>query len=78
MGKVLDFRMTRRTIYREAVKEMERLYRLSDGGTDPIINEDSREMFERGEIDEMQWCDWRSYCTRVLNRLAGENPEDQE
>jgi hypothetical protein len=77
MGKIINFRLTQKAIYRAAVKEMEKMYQLSSGGTDPIINEASREMFEEGQIDEVQWIDWRRYCLRVLNRIGGENLEKQ-
>jgi hypothetical protein len=77
MGKIINFRLTQKAIYRAAVKEMEKMYQLSSGGTDPIINEASRDMFEEGQIDEVQWIDWRRYCLRVLNRIGGENLEKQ-
>ena len=49
---------------------MKRMYRLSGGGADPIIDDASREMFERGEIDEARWRDWTSYCVAVLNNIG--------
>jgi hypothetical protein len=27
-------------------------------------------MFERGEIDEVRWMDWTSYCVTVLNNIG--------
>ncbi len=62
MGKVIDLHLTKKAIYRAAVKEMNKMYRLSGGGADPIIDDASREMFERGEIDEVRWKDWTTYC----------------
>lgn len=62
MGKVIDLHLTKKAIYRAAEKEMKELYRLSGGGIDPIIDDASREMFERGEIDEVRWKDWTTYC----------------
>jgi|UniRef100_A0A7C3WGJ5 hypothetical protein len=70
MGKVLELRLTKKAIYRAAVKEMKKLYQLTGGGADPIIDEASREMFEKGEIDEVRWHDWNTYCALVLNRLT--------
>jgi hypothetical protein len=70
MGEIIDFHLTKKSIYRAAVKEMEQMYRLSCGGLDPIVEDDSREMFERGEIDEVQWVSWERYCTNVLNSLG--------
>jgi len=49
---------------------MRRMYQLSAGGSDPIVDEVSREMFERGEIDEVRWEDWTAYCIRILNRIG--------
>lgn len=70
MGKVLELRLTKKAIYRAAEKEMKKLYQLSGGGADPIIDEASREMFEKGEIDEVRWHDWKTYCALVLNNLS--------
>jgi hypothetical protein len=71
MGKIVDFRPTKKSIYRAAVREMEQMYRLSSGGADPIVDDTSREMFERGEIDEVKWISWERYCIKVLN-MTGE------
>ena len=68
-GKVIELRLTKKAIYRAAVKEMNRMYQLSGGGSDPIIDDASREMFERGEIDEVRWSDWTTYCGMVLNKM---------
>ena len=70
MGKIINFRLTKKAVYRAAVKEMEKMYQLSKGGSDPIIDEESREMFENGLIDEVKWLNWRKYCTNVLNKLG--------
>jgi hypothetical protein len=70
MGTVTDFRLTKKAIYRAAVKEMNKMYRLSAGGSDPIIDDASRWAFERGEIDEVRWGDWATYCAMVLNRMT--------
>ena len=68
MGTVIDLRLTKKAIYRAAAKEMQLMYRLSGGGNDPIIDDASRWAFERGEIDEVRWRDWTTYCAMVLNR----------
>lgn len=70
MGKVIELRLTKKAIYRAAEKEMNKMYRLSGGGADPIIDDASREMFERGEIDEVRWSDWSTYCEMVLNKMG--------
>lgn len=75
MGKIINFRLTQKAIYRAALKEMEKMYQLSSGGTDPIINEASRDMFEEGQIDEVEWIGWRQYCLRVLNKIGEEGLE---
>jgi len=60
-GTVIPLRQTKKSIYRAAAKEIQRIYRLSPGGTDPIIDDDSREAFERGEIEEVRWRDWATF-----------------
>ena len=70
MGKIIEFRLTKKAVYRAAVKEMQTMYRLSAGGTDPIIDDASRWAFERGEIDEVSWRDWGTYCLMVLNNIG--------
>lgn len=70
MGEIIDFRPTKKSIYRTAAREMEQMYRLTNGGADPVVDDSSREMFERGEIDEVKWISWESYCIRVLNIMG--------
>lgn len=70
MGEIVDFRPNKKSIYRAAVREVEQMYRLSSGGADPIVDDTSREMFERGEIDEVKWISWESYCVQVLNIIG--------
>ena len=72
MAEILKFRPTKRSIYRAAVREMEKLYQLSSGGVDPIIDESSRELFERGLLDEVKWLTWANYCRKMAARLAEE------
>jgi len=70
MGKVIELRLTKQAIYRDAIKEINKMYRLSAGGSDPIIDDASRWAFERGEIEEVIWKDWGSYCVTMLNRIG--------
>lgn len=70
MEKIIELRLTKKAVYRTAVKEMNRMYRLSAGGIDPIIDDASRWAFERGEIDEVRWKDWTTYCVTVLNKMG--------
>ncbi len=72
MGKLMEFRMTKRAIYRAAKKEVRHMYQLSAGGADPIpiIDDTSLVAFERGEIEEVRWMDWAGYCEMVLNRIS--------
>jgi len=70
MGKVLELRLTKKAILRAAERELKKLYHLSGGGADPIIDEASRQMFEKGEIDEVRWYDWHTYCDVVYNNLT--------
>jgi hypothetical protein len=70
MGKIIELRLTKKAIYRAAIKEINRIYQLSAGGIDPIIDDASREMFERGEIDEVRWRDWTTACALVLNKIG--------
>ena len=69
MGSVTEFRMTQKAIDRAAKKEVEQMYQLSGGGTDPVIDEASFEAFERGEIEEVRWVDFASYREIVLDRI---------
>ena len=70
MGTVIDLRLTKKAIYRAAAQEINKMYRLSAGGTDPIIDDASRWAFERGEIDEVRWRDWGTYCVTVLDKIG--------
>ena len=70
MGEIIDFRPTKRSIYRAAVREMEQMYLRSAGGVDPLVDDESRMMFELGEIEEVAWVTWDRYCARVLNMLG--------
>jgi hypothetical protein len=49
---------------------MKKMYQLSGGGSDPIIDDASREMFERGEIEEVRWNDWPTYCATVFDKIG--------
>lgn len=69
MGTVVKFRITRKAILREAKREMETMYRLTAGGQDPVASSESRELFEQGLVEEVEWLDWGTYCAGVLNRI---------
>ncbi len=73
MGDLISFRPTQKTILRAAVREMEKMYRMSAGGRDPIPGTESRELFEIGWVEEVGWLDWPTYCINLLNRLFEEN-----
>lgn len=76
MAKIIRMRPTKRSIFRAAVQEMEKMYRLSHGGDDPIIEESSRELFESGQIDEVKWISWHRYCQTVLDGV--EEPDTEQ
>jgi hypothetical protein len=69
MGDLVEFRLTKKAIYRAARREVERMYQVTGGGVDPIISSESRELFELGLVEEVNWLDWETYCTDVLNRI---------
>ncbi len=69
MGKLVKFAPTKKSILRQARREIERMYKASCGGQDPITRCESRELFELGLLDEVEWQDWATYCRRVLNRI---------
>ena len=76
MGDLVDFRLTKKSIYRAAQREMERMYQMTGGGVDPIASPESRELFELGLVEEVQWENWETYCTGVLNRIFASEPQD--
>ncbi len=69
MGELVAFRLTKKSIYRAAQREMERMYQITGGGVDPIASSESRELFEQGLVEEVAWVDWRTYCTGMVNRI---------
>jgi len=69
MGDVVPLRLTRKKVLRDAVREINRMYRLSHGGEDPIASEASRELFELGLVEEVKWEDWQTYCRTILSRV---------
>jgi hypothetical protein len=70
MGDLVEFRLTKKAIYRAAKREVERMYQVTGGGVDPIVSSESRELFELGLVEEVNWLDWETYCTEVINRLC--------
>ena len=75
MGDLVPLRLIRKKVLRDAVREINRMYRLSHGGEDPIASEASRELFELGLVEEVTWQDWQTYCRTMLSRVA-EEPGD--
>lgn len=69
MGDLVPFRLTKKAIYRAARLEMERMYRMTGGGVDPIPSSESRELFDLGLVEEVIWVGWETYCTNILNRI---------
>lgn len=69
MGTLVAFQPTRKSILREARREMARMYRLSAGGQDPIPSEASRELFALGLVEEVEWQDWETYCLTILEGI---------
>ena len=75
MGDMVPLRLTRKKVLRDAVREINRMYRLSHGGEDPIASEASRELFELGLVDEVKWQDWQTYCRTMLSRVPDDPAE---
>ncbi len=69
MGDLVEFRLTKKAIYRAAQREVQRMYQMTFGGDDPIASDESRELFELGLVEEVEWLDWETYCTNVMNRV---------
>lgn len=67
-GQVLNFRLTKKALYRAATRQIVKLYQLSRGGQAPIIDDFSREAFEKGEIEEVRWIDWATYLLQQSQR----------
>jgi hypothetical protein len=75
MGDLVELRLTKKAIYRAARREVVRMYQMSGGGVDPIASTESRELFEMGMVDEVEWLSWETYCAGILNRIEGEPPD---
>ena len=69
-AKVLPLIPPPRTLRRRARREVQRMYALTKGGQGPIVCEESREAFERGEIEEVVFLSWGDYCQAVQDRLG--------
>ena len=56
MPKVIPFKsITKQSIMREGKRELLRIYQMSAGGSDPVVDSRAWEEFEMGVIDEMPW-----------------------
>jgi len=75
LGDLVPLRLTKKKALRDAVREINRMYRLSHGGEDPIASEASRELFELGLVEEVKWQDWQTYCRTMLSRVP-DDPAD--
>ncbi len=69
MGDLVQFRLTKKAVYRAARREMERMYQMTGGGVDPIASSESLELFEMGIVEEVKWLDWDTYCLSIINRI---------
>ena len=76
MGDLVEFRLTKKSIYRAAQREVERMYQVTGGGVDPIASSESRELFELGLVEEVAWLDWDTYCISIMNRIFDGEPAD--
>lgn len=76
MGDLVEFRLTKKSIHRAAQREVERMYQVTGGGVDPVASSESRELFDMGLVEEVQWLDWETYCTGVINRIFEIEPQD--
>jgi hypothetical protein len=76
MGELVELRLTKKSIYRAARREVERMYQMTGGGVDPVASSEAQELFEMGLVEEVPWLDWDTYCTRILNRIFVNEPED--
>jgi hypothetical protein len=76
MGDLVELRLTKKAIYRAARREMVRMYQVTGGGVDPVVSDESRELFEMGLVEEVKWLDWDTYCTSIMNRIFDGEPED--
>jgi hypothetical protein len=74
MGDLVEFRLTEKSIYRAAKREVEQMYQMTGGGVDPVPSSESRELFELGLVEEVNWVDWETYCTGVINRIFESEP----
>jgi hypothetical protein len=56
MTKVIPFKaVTKASIMREGKRELLRIYQMSAGGSDPVVDGKAWEEFEMGILDEMPW-----------------------
>lgn len=72
MGKVVAFRITVKHVERLARREVQKMYAVTGGGRDPIVDIASQELFEQGYLDEPRIIDWATYCKYVICRMSEE------
>lgn len=69
---IIQFKtVTIKSIYREAIKEINKMYSLTKGGSDWMVSTDIEErmLFEDGMIDEMPLLDFHTWAKNRLNEL---------
>ena len=69
---IIQFRkVTIKSIYREAIKEINKMYILTKGGSDLMVSTDKeeRQLFDDGMIDEMPLLDFHTWAKNRLNEL---------
>ena len=71
MAKILPFvTVTKKSVLREGKRELLRIYQISAGGVDPIVDGRAWEDFEAGFLDEMPWSD---FCDFTYNMYLGDD-----
>jgi len=61
MTKIIPFKtVTKASIMREGKRELLKIYQMSAGGSDPIVDGRAWEEFEMGILDEMPFVDFMS------------------
>ena len=69
---IIQFKsVTIKSVYREAIKEINKMYSLTKGGSDWMVSTDIEErmLFEDGMIDEMPLLDFHTWAKNRLNEL---------
>jgi hypothetical protein len=71
MTKILPFvTVTKQSILREGKRELLRIYQMSAGGIDPVVDSKAWKYFEEGYIDEIPW---RTFCELTFKMYMEED-----